>query len=236
MTRTGLTERGSSNRGRCRARRSKRAFAALGASLVISVAAGCASQQQPSQPADPGPPQPVIETVPFQEILTSVPVRASFPSRLGISHVMLYYRPYGERAWSSRELARSGQTWAGEISCYDVSTIAGYMQLFLQASDAGGRVIVATGSAAWPYVVSIVNRLASGPAWLPGASMPWRCIDPADCPSDFPGCPHRAPLRPPCASNGDCGEGEYCAWDGYCDAVNPVLAGPVVAPPPGYAQ
>ena len=202
----------------------------LGALPLIALALqGCAPTSQQAVVTDPGPAQPALETVPYQEILAPVPIRVRFPVRYGVEDVILYYRTFGERTWNALKLLRSGQTWHGAIGCLEVSTITGYLQFFLQGQDPGGHVVVATGTPSWPHVVQIASRLAYGPTSLPGDPPTWRCVDPADCPPGFPGCPSYVPRRPACESNADCANGDYCAWDGYCDSVTPVFAVPVVA-------
>lgn len=190
--------------------------------LLALTAAACAAA--PPGPVDPGPPQPIVETVPYQEILTPVPVRARIPARLGVDNVLLYYRTFGTRVWTLLELGRSGQTWQGTIDCLEVSTITGPLQFFLQWRDREDRLVAATGSPSYPYRVDVVYRSAQGPTALAGEPPPWRCADPADCPPGLAGCPQYVPRRPACRSDEDCGSDDYCAWDGYCDAVTPELA------------
>jgi hypothetical protein len=188
------------------------------------VAVGCTSTLKNSDVADPGPPQPVVETVPYQEILTPVPVRVGLPAKIGIEQVVMLYRTFGTREWSSVALQRAGQFWHGAVDCLEVSTITGNLQFFLVGEDATGRVVAANGSPAWPFVVPIVYRAPQGPSTLTGQAPPLRCADPADCPPGFPGCPHYIPRRAPCAVDADCANGDYCAWDGYCDAVVPIFS------------
>jgi hypothetical protein len=200
---------------------STRASSILAAMLVAS---GCSSSLNEVDAPEQGPPKPVVETVPYQEILTPVPVRVGLPSKIGIDQVVMLYRTFGTREWTSRPLARSGHFWHGAVDCLEVSTITGDLQFFLVGEDADGRVVAANGSPAWPFVVPIVYRAPQGPTALTGEAPPLRCADPADCPPRFPGCRPLVPQRAPCASNDDCAGGDYCAWDGYCDAVVPVIA------------
>jgi hypothetical protein len=205
------------------------------ASRVLVAALGlaaCVPVGQQTIASDPGPQHPAIETVAFQEILSPVPVRLRLPARLGVEQVVLYYRTFGERTWNALRLMRSGQTWYGSIGCLEVSTITGYLQFFLQGQDPKGRVIIATGMPSQPHLVQIAARLESGPTALPGDPPTWRCVDPADCPPGFAGCPSYVPRRPPCATNADCRAGDYCAWDGYCDSITPVFQVPIAAHTP----
>ena len=191
---------------------------------MMLVASGCTSSLNKPDAPDPGPPQPLVETVPYQEILTPVPVRIGLPAKIGIEQVVMLYRTFGSREWSSIALDRSGQYWHGAVDCLEVSTITGNLQFFLLGEDVSGRVVAANGSPAWPFVVPIVYRAPQGPAALTGEAPPLRCADPADCPPNFPGCEPYVPQRAACGSDEDCSDGDYCAWDGYCDAVVPVVA------------
>ena len=195
-----------------------------GSIVVAALVAGCSSSLSKPDVADPGPPQPLVETVPYQEILTPVPVRVGLPAKIGIEQVVMLYRTFGTREWSTVPLQRNGQFWHGAVDCLEVSTITGDLQFFLVGEDERGRVVAANGSPAWPFVVPIVYRAPHGPSALTGEAPPLRCADPADCPPRFPGCQPYVPQRAACGTNEDCGEGDYCAWDGYCDAVVPVIA------------
>jgi hypothetical protein len=175
-------------------------------------------------PVDPGPPQPIVETVPYQEILTPVPVRARIPARLGVENVLMYYRTFGTREWSTLPLGRYGQTWQGVVDCLEVSTITGPLQFFMHWRDGAGGLVADAGSPHSPFRVDVVYRSPYGPTALAGEPPPWRCADPADCPPGLSGCPLSVPKRPACRTDDDCGSEDYCAWDGYCDAVTPVFA------------
>jgi hypothetical protein len=186
---------------------------ALGASLV---ATACAPPPRPA--ADPGPPQPIVEYVTQQQILTDLPLRVRLPARYGAERVLVLARLWGTHDWTPFELARSGQTWEGAISCRAVSTITGDMPYIFVALDARGEPVISSGSPEWPHVATIVRTSLGKPQGLAGRPPPMTCHDPADCPSDFGGCPAYAALRPSCRSDGECGEGGRCAWDGYCEA------------------
>jgi hypothetical protein len=125
------------------------------------------------------------------------------------------------------ELARAGQSWEGEVSCREVSTVTGDTRYFFLALDPDGEIVAGSGTPEWPHVATIVGALPNGPEALPGEAPPVCCHDPADCPPDFPGCPRYAFRRPPCHSDANCAEGHVCAWDGYCGAPSlTVPAGP----------
>jgi hypothetical protein len=186
--------------------------------LAVALAA-CTSGRPAATPGDQGPPLPVVEYVTHQEILTPLPLRVRLPSRYGVERVLVFVHTWGSRRWSTLELARAGQTWAGEVSCRAVSTVTGETSYFFVALDPEGEVVVESGTPEWPHVATVVGKLADGPRGLPGEDAPARCHDPADCPPDFIGCPAYTFLRPACRSNVDCVNGGRCAWDGYCDAA-----------------
>jgi hypothetical protein len=179
-------------------------------------------------PGDHDPPAPVVEYLTHQEILTPLPLRVSLPSKLGAEHVLVFVKLWGTRDWSSFELGRRGQTWAGEVSCRAVSTVTGDTRYFFLALDGEGRTVVGSGSPGFPHVATIVGKLPGGPRALEGEVTPIRCHDPADCPPDFPGCPAYAILRPRCDDDGECPGASRCAWDGYCDGA--------AAPDPGASD
>lgn len=167
---------------------------------------------------EPGPAAPTVEYVTHQEILTPLPVRVRMPATSNAEHVVVLFRTWGSRGWHPMELTRSGQTWAGEVSCREVSTVTGDTRYFFVALDAEGNPVGGSGSPDWPHVATIVGKLADGAQSLSGGSIPMRCHDPADCPPDFPGCPAYAMKRHACHAEHDCGEGVRCGWDGYCEA------------------
>lgn len=165
-----------------------------------------------------GPAAPTVEYVQRQEVLTPLPVRVRMPAASGVEHVVVLYRTWGSRGWHPMELARHGQTWSGEVSCREVSTVTGDTKYFFVALDGDGNPVGGSGSPDWPHVATIVGSLPDGAQALSGGSTPMRCHDVADCPPDFPGCPAYDVRRHSCRSERDCSEGQRCGWDGYCDA------------------
>jgi hypothetical protein len=185
--------------------------------IVASLTVGATACGRPVvAPMDPGPATPEVEYLRHQEILTPLPLRVRLPARYGAERVLVFVRTWGSGGWSMVELARAGQTWSGEVSCREVSTVTGDTRYFFLAIDGRGSTVVGSGSPDWPHVATIVGALPDGPQSLAGDAPLLRCHDPADCPPDFPGCPAYALVRPPCASHDDCGGG-MCAWDGFCD-------------------
>jgi hypothetical protein len=169
-------------------------------------------------PADPGPPQPIVEYVASQEILTPLPMRVRLPARYGVERILVFVHLWGTRGWSTFELARDGQTWEGAVSCRAVSTVTGDTKYYFLALDARGDPVVGSGSPEWPHVATIVRELPDGPQGLSDRAPPDRCHDPADCPPDFAGCPAYTAIRSGCHTDADCPNGA-CAWDGYCDGA-----------------
>ncbi|MEZ4302970.1 MAG: hypothetical protein R3B70_49055 [Polyangiaceae bacterium] len=190
--------------------------------LVLSAAlaaglAGAGCEPEPVRAPVGGPSRPVIEYLSHQEILTPLPLRVRLPAQTRAEHVFVLFRTWGSGDWGTLELARAGQTWTGQISCREVSTVTGDTKYFFLALDRRGEVVAGSGSPDWPHVATIVGKIPGGPRSLPGQEAPERCHDPADCPPDFPGCPAYTVLRPVCVTSADCGGGQ-CAWDGYCDS------------------
>ncbi len=189
----------------------------VGRSLGLALFAASCAPVTPA-PIDPGPPEPVIEHVARQEILTPLPLRVSLPASFNAEHVLVLVLTWGSRDWQVVELDRHGQTWSGEVSCRQVSTVTGDTRYFFLALDHNGEVVAGSGSPNWPHVATVVGSLPDGAQGLSGDTPPPRCHDVSDCPPDFPGCPAYATLRAPCHQSDDCGEGASCEWDGYCSA------------------
>jgi hypothetical protein len=192
-----------------------RAFARLATGVVLPfAAAACASTGAMSEP---GPSVPSVEYVTRQEILTPLPLRVRMPAASGAEHVVVLVRTWGSRGWHPMELARTGQTWTGEVSCRAVSTVTGDTKYFFVALDGDGNPVGGSGSPEWPHVATIVGSLPDGAQSLPGGDIPMRCHDPADCPPDFPGCPAYEVRRRSCRTDNDCSELQRCGWDAYCE-------------------
>jgi hypothetical protein len=170
----------------------------------------------PSVLVEPGPATPEVQYLTRQEVLTPLPLRVRLPAAEGAEHVIVLFRTWGSRGWRNLELSRVGQTWSGEVSCREVSTVTGDTKYFFLVLNGEGEVVGGSGSPEWPHVATIVGSLPDGPQSLPGSQATLRCHDPADCPPDFPGCPAYATQRHSCRHDKDCGEGGRCAWDNYC--------------------
>lgn len=188
---------------------------ALAATALPLAAFGCGTVA----PTEPGPAVPTVEYVTRQEILTPLPLRVRMPAASGAEHVVVLVRTWGSRGWHPMELSRSGQTWAGEVSCREVSTVTGDTKYFFVALDADGNPVGGSGTPEWPHVATIVGKLEDGAQALAGGVIPMRCHDPADCPPDFPGCPAYAMRRRSCRADSDCGEKQRCGWDAYCESA-----------------
>lgn len=197
-----------------RAARGWRHISRLAGAIVALAAASCGTVG----PTEPGPAVPTVEYVTRQEVLTPLPLRVRMPAASGTEHVVVLVRTWGSRGWHPMELSRTGQTWSGEVSCREVSTVTGDTKYFFVALDADGNPVGGSGSPEWPHVATIVGSLPDGAQTLPGGVIPMRCHDPADCPPDFPGCPAYAMRRRSCRSNDDCGETQRCGWDAYCES------------------
>lgn len=185
----------------------------------MSVAVGCAPLPEPEL-VEAGPPAPIIEHVEEQEILTPLPLRVRLPRSYGAKYVVALVLTWGSRDWQVVELDRHGQTWRGEVSCRQVSTVTGPARYFFLALDDSGQSVLDSGSPEWPYVATVVGSLPEGAHGLPGEPIPGQCHDVADCPPDFPGCPAYAVHRPRCHDHDGCDSG-VCEWDGYCREAEP---------------
>lgn len=180
--------------------------------LVSGALMSCA----PTTLVEAGPATPEVQYLTRQEVLTPLPLRVRLPAAEGAEHVIVLFRTWGSRGWRNVELARVGQTWSGEVSCREVSTVTGDTKYFFVVLNTEGELAGGSGSPDWPHVATIVGSLPDGPQSLPGASATLRCHDPADCPPDFPGCPAYAMHRHSCRRDADCGDSGRCAWDAYC--------------------
>jgi hypothetical protein len=185
----------------------------------VGVLSMCALSCATAAPPEYGPATPTVEFVTRQEVLTPLPLRVRMPAASGTEHVVVLVRTWGSRGWHPMELTRSGQTWAGEVSCREVSTVTGDTKYFFVALDGDGNPVGGSGSPDWPHVATIVGKLPDGAQALPGGVIPMRCHDPADCPPDFPGCPAYAMRRRSCRSDNDCSASQRCNWDAYCESA-----------------
>src|SRR3954467_3542152 len=113
---------------------------APGAIAVALLAPSCAPLPARA-PASPEPPQPVVEHLSRQEILTPLPLRVRLPARYGAERVLVFFHTWGSRDWGVVELGRTGQTWTGSVSCREVSTVTGDTKYFFLALDAAGRAV-----------------------------------------------------------------------------------------------
>lgn len=203
-----------------------RKIARVGVGLSF-VSAALTAACTPASVAEPGPVTPEVSYLTKQEILTPLPLRVRLPATEGAEHVIVLFRTWGSRGWKNLELARRGQTWSGEVSCREVSTVTGDTKYFFVVLDDSGELVGGSGSPEWPHVATIVGALPEGPQTLPGEQAVLRCHDPADCPPDFPGCPAYAMKRSTCRTDRDCEtSGGRCAWDGYCGAPSEGQLGP----------
>jgi hypothetical protein len=164
----------------------------------------------------PEPAQPTVEYVSEQEILTPLPLRVRLPSRYQAERVLVFFQTWGSRDWKTLELGRVGQTWSGEVSCREVSTVTGDTRYYFLAVDAQDHPVIGSGWPEWPHVATVVHELPGGAKSLANTAPPARCYDVADCPPAFIGCPSYAWRRPACHVDDDCRGSARCDWDGYC--------------------
>jgi hypothetical protein len=150
-----------------------------------------------------------------QGILTPIPIRIELPAGIAAQRVLVSYRLYGLKEWTTLELNRErAQVFAGAIPCLEVSTVTGDVLYYVRVHDFDGAVVAYSGSRHEPYRVRILHD-----SERPDLVSPQRCPDPADCPAGLPGCPSERVGRVPCHSDDDCEGGTSCGWDGYCESA-----------------
>jgi hypothetical protein len=163
-----------------------------------------------------------------QQVQTPLPLYVEVQADLGASKVIARYKPVGARDWKTTQLRKMGDGFGGEIPCGDVGRNEGELQYFIQALDANGDLVAASGRSATPQVVAIVKKLDGEAPHLPGQPPPEACkpgsaesapgtahvaTESGDCPPDFPGCHAEGPGT--CESKEDCMAGETCV-EGTC--------------------
>jgi hypothetical protein len=136
------------------------------------------------------------------------------PERIAAAGVLVHYKAFGSKEWTTLALERRGASWEGAIPCLEVSTITGVLRYYLRVYDQRGAVIATSGSRDRPYQVVIKNDRA-GSTTVPGTSK--RCPDPADCPRGLPGCGSEEVEFVPCHADSDCEGGLTCGFDGFCE-------------------
>lgn len=154
--------------------------------------------------------------VPEQAILTPIPiwVESRDPS---VARVVVHYRVFGSKDWSTLDLTRTGNGFGAEISCRDVGTVTGALRYYVTALDVAGNEVGTQGSEKKPIKIKIRSAIKSPPPHLPGRSPPARCGDPSDCPPGFPGCLAKATGEPSCTADDDCDEGLTCSAASKCE-------------------
>jgi hypothetical protein len=158
---------------------------------------------------------PSGERVAEQGILTPIPIEVALPERLRARRVLVHYRAFGSKDWTTLELERLGSSYRGAIPCLEVSTITGVLLYYVRVYDDRGAVIATSGSRERPYRVTIKRD------HLPSGRERGRCPDPADCPRGLPGCGSEEVERVPCHSDDDCEGGLSCGFEGYCEPGRP---------------
>jgi hypothetical protein len=179
----------------------------------------------PPAPAQP-PPTPQVATLSHtpplrQQADTPLPLFVQVPSDLGVAKVVVRFKVAAAQDWKTASLRKMGDGYGGELPCGDIANKEGELQYFIQALDANGDLVAASGRSGAPQRVAIVKKLEGEAPHLPGEPPPLACKDghaqverePAateasDCPPGFPGCHGEGP--PSCESNEDCMAGEMC--------------------------
>lgn len=179
-----------------------------------------------------------------QSVTTPLPLYVNVLPDLGVAKVIVRFKAPGGNDWRTVPLRKMGGGYGGEISCSEVGNNEGELQYFIQALDANGDLVVASGRSATPHVVAIVNKLEGEAPHLPGEPPPQACkpgsapvesegtttatktttttetattTETSDCPPGFPGCHAEGPTS--CDSKEDCMSNETCV-DHSCQRAN----------------
>jgi hypothetical protein len=190
----------------------------LGLVCSIALAGRAFAQTAPKDQPTAGPQVlhiPVREHKAEQGILTPIPIRIELPASINAQRVLVSYRLFGLKEWTTLELNRqSAQLFVGAIPCLEVSTVTGDVLNYIRVHDFEGAVVAYSGSRHQPYRVRIIHDTVR-----PDLASAARCPDPADCPVGLPGCPSERVGRIPCKSDDDCEGSSSCGWDGFCEST-----------------
>lgn len=179
----------------------------------------------PSGASGPGAPSGGLLHVPpkRQKVQTPLPLYVEIGADLGVTRVIVRFKPVGSTEWKTAQLGKTGEGFGGEIPCADIANREGEFQYFIQALDANGDLVAASGRSVTPHSVAIVKKLEGEAPHLPGEPPPEACrpgsaplesasggaaTEASDCPPGFPGCHSEGPAS--CESKDDCTAGEDC--------------------------
>jgi len=186
--------------------------------------AGAPSQGAPGQAAQTG----VTHTPPArQAVRTPLPLYVEVAEDITPAKVVLRYKPVGAKDWKSLAMRPMERGFGAEIPCNEVGDREGDLEYYIQALDANGDLVAASGRSAAPHKVAIVQKLEGEPPHFPNQTPPHACAaggggaepsaeaeattkttEASDCPPGFPGCHGEGPTS--CDSADDCVSGEAC--------------------------
>jgi len=157
-----------------------------------------------------------------RELQTRRPIPMECTSDEEVASMEIRYKPFGEEAWKSVKMTKSGEAFRGEVPC-DATGSAGTLKLYVRAKDAGGESVDSFGSKAKPVEFVSSETSAMEPPTYPGEAAPARCTAKEECPPDFPGCGTGAKRGNKdwgvaCDNSTECKAGLLCN-DGTCETA-----------------
>ena len=157
-----------------------------------------------------------------RELQTRRPIPVECSSDEEVASMELRYKPFGEEAWKSVKMKKTGEAYRGEVPC-DATGSAGTLKLYVRAKDASGESVDSFGSKSKPVEFTTSETSSVEPPTYPGEAAAARCTAKEECPPDFPGCGGGSKRGNKdwgvaCDNSTECKEGLLCN-DGTCEAA-----------------
>ncbi len=176
-----------------------------------------AAPAAPMAPAGPAMAGTMLCLPTVREVQTRRPVPLSCETPQPAVKGVIYYKEFGGDAWREVVMEKRGTSLQGMIPC-EATSLAGKLQVYVEARDAAGNVVDVSGSQLTPIEFTVLGATNQPPPAYPGQEPPERCAEATDCPPDFPGCSTGKGDKAwgdSCASNDECQTG-LCV-SGSCD-------------------